>query len=136
VQTASLDLLEKTQLPPNQARAILTAMEMEMTAREERLSTKSELKDAFHSLELTTEALRGDIQALRAELKADAQALRAEVKADIQALRAELKGDNASLRAESKGTEGKLMRWVLTCMLGQTAVLAGAMYFALTHLRP
>ena len=95
-----------------------------MTAREERLSTKSELREAFHSLELANEALRGDIQTLRAEMKAD-----------IQALRAELKGDILSSRAESKGTEGKLMRWVLTCMLGQTAVLAGAMYFALTHLQ-
>ena len=96
MQTASLDLLEKTQLPPNQARAILTAMEMEMTAREERLVMKSELKEAFHSLELKIEALRGDI----------------------------------------RGVEGKLMRWVFTCMLGQTAVIAGALYFALTHLRP
>jgi hypothetical protein len=94
MQTASLDLLEKTQLPANQARAILQAMELEITARQDASATKSELKDAFHSLDLKIEALRGDL----------------------------------------KGLEGRLSRWVFTCILGQTAVMAGALYFALTHL--
>jgi hypothetical protein len=89
MQTASLDLLEKTELPANQARAILQAMELEITARQESSATKSELRDAFHSLDLKMEALR----------------------------------------AEMKGLEGRLTRWVFTCILGQTAVL----YFALTH---
>ena len=99
MQTASLEILEKTQLPADQARAILKVMEMELVAREEVLATKSDLKDAFHSLELKLEAVRSE------------------------------------LRAEMKGIEGKLTRWVFTCMLGQTAVLVGAMYFALNHLR-
>jgi len=122
VQTASLDLLEKTQLPPNQARAILQAMEMEITARQEPFVTRSELKDAFHSLESKIDGLRSDlsfkIESLRGELSVKIEALRGELKADI------------------KGVEGKLMRWTLTCVLSQTAVMAGAVYFALTHLRP
>jgi hypothetical protein len=89
MQTASLDLLEKTQLPANQVRAILQAMELEITARQEASASKSELKDAFHSLELRIE-----------------------------------------------GFEGRLTRWVFTCILGQTVVMIGAWYFALTHLRP
>jgi hypothetical protein len=100
VQSASLDLLEKTQLPPNQARAILQAMEMEFTARDQTLVTKGEFKDAFHSLEFKIESLRSE------------------------------------LMTEIRGIEGRLMRWTLTCILGQTAVMAGALYFALTHLRP
>ena len=111
MQTASLDILEKTQLPAHQARAILTVMEIEMTAREEVLASKGELKEAFHSLELKIEALRGDMSR------------------EIGSLRADLLG-------EIRGSEGKLMRWVFTCMLGQTAVIAGAVYFAMTHLRP
>jgi hypothetical protein len=63
-------------------------MELEITAREEVLATKNELKNAFHSLELKIE-----------------------------------------------GLEGRLTRWVFTCVLGQTAVMAAALYFALTHLR-
>jgi len=89
MQTASLDILEKTHLPPNQARAILQVMEMEMTAREVKFATKDEIKDAFHALQL-----------------------------------------------EIRGVETRLTRWVLTCILGQTAVMAGALYFALTHFRP
>jgi hypothetical protein len=57
--------------------------------------TKSELKDAFHALDLKIEALRGEMKAF----------------------------------------EGRLTRWVFSCILGQTAVMAGAVYFALTHLR-
>jgi len=41
-----------------------------------------------------------------------------------------------SLRGDLKAVEGKLMRWTLTCVLGQTAVMAGAVYFAITHLHP
>ena len=95
MNATSLEILEKTQLPPNQARAILQVMELELTARESSLATKSEVKDALHSLELRIESLRG----------------------------------------EFKESEGRLMRWVLTCIMGQTAVLAGAVYFGLTHLR-
>ena len=96
MQTTSLDLLEKTQLPANQARAILQAMELEMAAHQEELATKNELKDALHGLDLRIEALRGEL----------------------------------------KGLESRLTRWVFTCILGQTAVMAGALYFSLTHLRP
>jgi hypothetical protein len=98
MQTASLDILEKTQLPANQARAILQVMELEITAYQETFATKNELKDAFHSLKLEIEALRGEF------------------------------------KGELKGVESRLTRWVFTCILGQTAVMAGALYFALTHL--
>jgi len=118
MQTASLDLLEKTQLPPNQARAILQAMEMEIAAHEVGFCTRAELKDAVHSFELSIETLGGEIQSLRGELTVKIEALRGELKTDI------------------KGVKGELMRWTLTCVLSQTAVMAGALYFALTHLRP
>ncbi len=99
MNATSLDILEKTQLPSSQARAILQVMELELAAREDSLATKDEVKDALHSLELRMESMRS------------------ELKSDI------------------KGLEGRLMRWVLTCMMGQTAVIAGAVYFGLTHLR-
>ena len=114
MQTASLDLLEKTQLPPNQARAILQAMEMEIAAHEVGFCTRAELKDAVHSFELSIETLRGEIQSLRSEMN--------------------IKFESA--QANLNAVEGKLMRWTLTCVLSQTAVMAGALYFALTHLRP
>jgi hypothetical protein len=53
-------------------------------------------------------------------------------KVDLLEVRSELK-------AEINKVEGALSRWVLTCVLtcilGQTAVLAGLGYFVLEHLR-
>ena len=49
------------------------------------------------------------------------------------------KVDVLELKAELNKVEGKLSRWVLTCVLtcivGQTAVLAGLGYFVLEHFR-
>lgn len=64
-------------------------------------------------------------------------------KLEMLATRSELKAEIADLRAELKGeihkVEGALSRWVLTCVLscilGQTAVLAGLGYFVLEHFR-
>ena len=54
-------------------------------------------------------------------------------------MRAELKGEIAGMGAEIHKVEGALSRWVLTCVLscilGQTAVLAGLGYFVLEHFR-
>ena len=136
MQTASLDLLEKTQLPPNQARAILQAMEMEIAAHEVGFCTRAELKDAVRSFELSTETLRGEIQSLRSDLSFKIESLRGELTVKIEALRGELKTDIKGVEAKLNAVEGKLMRWTLTCVLSQTAVMAGALYFALTHLRP
>jgi len=55
--------------------------------------------------------------------------------AEIVDLRVELKADIADLRAAIHKVEGALSRWVLMCMLGQTAVLAGLGYFVLEHFR-
>ena len=44
------------------------------------------------------------------------------------------KNDILELRVEMKGIEGSLSRWVLTCILGQTAVLAGLGYFLIVRL--
>ena len=41
----------------------------------------------------------------------------------------------SELKAEIHKVEGALSRWVLSCILGQTAVLAGLGYFVLEHIR-
>jgi hypothetical protein len=83
MKTASLEILEKSELPTAQAYAILKVMELEMASAQEILATKYDI---------------------------------------------------LALRIEMKGIEGALSRWVLTCILGQTAVLAGLGYFFVTHL--
>ena len=93
-------------MPPAQAHAILKVMEMEIAAGHESLATRMDLLEVKSAL-----------------------------KADIADLRAE----TADLRAEIHKVEGALSRWVLTCVLscilGQTAVLAGLGYFVLEHFR-
>ena len=46
---------------------------------------------------------------------------------------AKLRAEIAALRAEILGKFSETHRWVLTCILGQTAVLAGLGYFFLAH---
>ena len=56
-------------------------------------------------------------------------------KLEVLATRSELKAEIAEVRADLHRVEGALTRWVLTCMLAQTAVLAGLGYFVLEHIR-
>lgn len=68
---------------------------------------------------------------------AQARAILRVMETEIAAVREGLatKLDMLELKAELGKLEGSLSRWVLTCMLGQTAALAGLGYFALEHLR-
>lgn len=104
MKTTSLEILEKAELPTKQAHAILKVFEQEMASSQENLATK-----------------------------ADIVALQAATKADIAALQLATQADLTKVRLEIKGTEGRTARWILTCMLGQTAVLMGWISFVLSH---
>jgi hypothetical protein len=104
MKTSSLEILEKTALPPAQARAILQVMEIELASTHEMLATRADLAE-----------------------------LRLATSAELTELRLATKADLAELRTEIKAIEGALSRWVLTCILGQTAVLAGLGYFLLAR---
>jgi hypothetical protein len=106
MQTISLDILEKAGLLAPQSHAILKVMELELTSALGALATKADIAE-----------------------------LRTATKADIAELRVEMAEMRSELGGETKGVDAKLTRWVLTCILGQTAVLAGLGYFALTHLQ-
>ena len=72
MNTTSLDILEKSQLPPVQARAILQAMEIELTAKQEFLATRSEVlaykSELKNDLLLLESRLRQEMANLKAEL--------------------------------------------------------------------
>lgn len=61
VHTSSLEILEKTKLSPDQARAILKVMEAEMASHQEGLATRMGLQEAVHVLELKIKAVRSDL---------------------------------------------------------------------------
>jgi hypothetical protein len=66
IKPSSLDLLERSQLPPAQARAILQVMEAELAERDRALATKADLESGLrgveHRLELRIESLRGELR--------------------------------------------------------------------------
>ncbi len=101
MKSDSLDLLEKSQLPPAQARAILKVMESEFATHDRALATKSD----FHGLELRLEGLR------------------AETRTEMQILRTEMQTMRAELIGEIKGT----VRWNFAFLVTLLAALAAVL---------
>ena len=62
MKTASLDVLERSQLPPAQARAILEVMESEFALRDSPLATKNDLQELELRIDIKFAALRGDLK--------------------------------------------------------------------------
>jgi len=103
MKTSSLELLEKTQLPPAQARAILQVMESELAARDSALATKTDLRDGLHGLELA-------LLAHKVELRDGLHGLELKI------------GD---LRAELIGEIKGMVRWNFAFWVAQLAAIAG-----------
>ena len=105
MQAESLEVLEKADVPPVQARAIVRAIEIELAGARDTLATK-------HDLLLLRQELREDIGNLRQETIA-------------------LRGD---LRAEIHGMGSSITRQMYMALLGQMAVLLGIAYFFVTNI--
>jgi hypothetical protein len=150
VKTSSIEILEKALLPPAQAHAILKVMEVEMAYSQETLATKGDLLATKVDLRADFGELRRDFGGLKDDfggLKDDFRGLKddfgdlkidfAALKGDFTLLMAEFRALEAKIDARIDGkigaVEGRLTRWVFTCILGQTAVLAGLGYFFLAH---
>ena len=106
MQAESLEVLEKASVAPAQARAIVRAIEIEISGAKDTLATKN------------------DLVVFRAELRGEMAALGA-------ALRTEIAKQGGELRAEISG----VARQMYVALLGQTAVLLGFIYFFLVQLR-
>ncbi|MGD1032486.1 MAG: hypothetical protein ABSA05_15255 [Opitutaceae bacterium] len=61
MRTSSLEILEKTKLSPDQARAILRVMEAELAASQNEVANRIDLRDGFHALELKIESVRSEL---------------------------------------------------------------------------
>jgi hypothetical protein len=114
MQAESLDVLEKADVAPAQARAIVRAIEIELAGATETLATKQDLallENRLHS------SFDSRITGLAA------------------ALRTEMSHQGAELRAELHRSIGGVTRQMDMAILGQMAVLLGFAYFFATHLR-
>ncbi len=109
---AYIDRLKAAGVTEPQARAMADGLDQ---ALREEVATKSDIAD-----------LRGEIGLLRAEVKSDLSLLRGEFKAELAGLRGESKADLSGLRAEllaaMKADKTDFLKWVVTLIVGQTAV--------------
>ena len=139
MQAESLEVLEKADIPPAQARAFVRAIEIEIAGAKDTLATK-------HDLLALRSDLRDELAQFRAEVASQFGQLRAEVAEQIGQLRAEVAGQIGQLRAEVGEQIGQLrgelhrgisgvVRQMYLAILGQMAVLLGFAYFFATHLR-
>jgi hypothetical protein len=99
METKSLEVLEKSQLPPEQARAILQVMEAEFATDE--LATKADLERFATKADFELFATKADLE-------------RFATKADLE--RFATKADLAELKAE-------LMKWTFLFWVGQMAAV-------------
>jgi hypothetical protein len=121
MQAESLEVLEKADVAPAQARAIVRAIEIEIAGARDTLATK-------HDLALLRQDLRDEMSELRSELRTEMSGLRTELKSDMAKLEARLEG---KIHESASG----ITRQMYTAVLGQMAVLLGFTYFFATHLR-
>ncbi len=61
MQAATLEILEKARVSPEQARAIAQAIEIELVAQRDTLATKLDLADLRRELEVKIEAAKSEL---------------------------------------------------------------------------
>ena len=126
MQAESLEVLEKADVAPAQARAIVRAIEIEI-----------EMAGATDTL-----ATKQDLALLRQELKQDFAMLENRLQSRMDtgisglaaALRTEMAQQGGELRAEIHRSIGGVTRQMYMAILVQMAVLLGFAYFFATHL--
>jgi hypothetical protein len=127
MQSESLEILEKADVAPAQARAIVRAIEIELAGAKDTLATKHDIL----LLRQEMVGLRTDLEGRIVELGA---ALRSEMAELGAALRGEMSEMRGELRAEIHRTVSGVTRQMYTALLGQMAVLLGFAYFFATNI--
>jgi hypothetical protein len=110
MQAESLEVLEKADVAPVQARAIVRAIEIEIGGAKDTVATKA------------------DLALLRQDLRQEMSDLRLEFKSDLLRLETKLESKIHEIAAS-------IARQMYTAILGQMAVLLGFAYFFATHVR-
>jgi polyhydroxyalkanoate synthesis regulator phasin len=145
MQVESLEVLEKADVAPAQARAIVRAIEIEIAGAKDTLATKQDLAPLAHDIGVLKQdvaLLKQDVDVLKqdvAALKQDVATLRQELRHGLEISRkenselgAKLRGE---LRAEIHASVSGVTRQMYLAILGQMGGLLGFAYFFATHLR-
>ena len=137
VQAESLEILEKADVAPAQARAIVRAIEIELAGAKDTLATKHDVLALRHNLEIVRSDLRREISELGSSLRGEMAVFRGEMTAtpsgEMAAVRGEMATLRGDLRAEIHASASSVTRQLYMATLGQTAVMLGFVYFFATH---
>jgi hypothetical protein len=121
VQVESLEVLEKASVAPAQARAIVRAIEIEISGARDTLATK-------HDVTQLESRLRAEIGELASRLRVEMGEIESRLRAEI----AKIGGD---LHAEIHRAVSGSTRQMYMALLGHMAMTLGFVYFLVTQLR-
>src|SRR5213082_668967 len=122
MQAASLEVLEKANLPGPQARAIVQAIEIEIAGARDTLATKQD-----------TLLLRQDMAELGHDLRKEMSELGHDLRQEMSDLRHGLELKIEGMRSEVHASASSISRQMYAALLGQMAVLLGIAYFFVAH---
>src|SRR5205085_8854884 len=122
MQAASLEVLEKANLPAPQARAIVQAIEIEIAGARDTLATKQD-----------TLLLRQDMAELGHDLRQGMSKLGQDLRQEMSDLRHGLEVKIEGMRSEIHASASSISRQMYGALLGQMAVLLGIAYFFVAH---
>src|SRR5437588_4620518 len=122
MQVASLEVLEKANLPAPQARAIVQAIEIEIAGARDTLATKQD-----------TLLLRQDMAELGHDLRQEMSKLGHDVRQEMLDMRHGLELKIEGVRSEIHASASSISRQMYGALLGQMAVLLGIAYFFVAH---
>src|SRR5438067_10537876 len=122
MQAASLEVLEKANLPAPQARAIVQAIEIEIAGARDTLATKQD-----------TLLLRQDMAELGHDLRKEMSELGHDLRQEMSKLRHGLELKIEGMRSEVHASASSISRQMYAALLGQMAVLLGIAYFFAAH---
>ena len=122
MQAASLEVLEKANLPAPQARAIVQAIEIEIAGARDALATKQNTLLLSQDTAELGHALRKEMSELGHDLRQEMANMRHGLELKIEGVRSEIHASASSIS-----------RQMYAALLGQMAVLLGIAYFFAAH---
>ena len=123
--TSLYDALTGINIPKDQARNVVEALEHKMTAE---FATKSDIALLRADIASVRKDLSAEIEYLRKDLTAAIESVRKDMTAANDSLRKDLMAEIAALRAEMKALEDRLFKKLAALMV----TLMGLMFAALT----
>jgi DNA anti-recombination protein RmuC len=127
MQAESLEVLEKANVAPAQARAIVRAIEIELAGARDVLATKADVLALQQGSDAMRSELRAETTSLGVLLRSEMAQFAGQFRAEMAQLAAELRGEMAQLAAELRGEMAELAAELRGQMVELAAELRGEM---------